>query len=94
VGSGETLPGAAALLVLVTDTGASAGATGPPAWIGAEVEALVDGGGGTVSAALSAATAPAGDGVLKAVPSMPAITTTPATPAASAARRARARLRA
>jgi hypothetical protein len=50
--------------------------------------------GAPLSVEPSAVIAPAGCGVLNAMPSMAAITTKPATLAASAARRARARLRA
>jgi hypothetical protein len=95
VGSGVTLPGCAEVLMLaeaaVDVTGAGA-ADVCVADVAGVLPGLVE--GGAFSADPSAVTAPAGSGVLNAVPSIAAITTNPATPAASAARRARARLRA
>jgi len=94
VGSGVTLPGAPDLSAL--DTVAACGAAAAAAaWVESDVEGLLDGAAEDgVSAAWSAATALAGDGLLNATPSIPAIASSPAAPAASAARRARARLRA
>ena len=88
LGTGVTLPGASA----ASRAGHHRLRSGR--LVEAEVEALLDGAADVVSAARSAAAALAGDGLLNATPSIPAITRSPAAPAASAARRARARLRA